>query len=174
MFTKLIKKVVVVAAFCFSMSSSAGVIVDTIDLNKYVGFWQNHSYFHNINDNGFNLGTAISGSLAINVYDDNRNDCFGFCSDLGEIILYTVEAFDFDTGAITFGNLNANLGVNALAEINSDGFLDMKISSLFGDFYIGSSVLTINTVEVAEPASFALLALGLIGLGFARRTQTQA
>lgn len=166
MLKNLIRTASLLVALSISANSFAGVITDIVTQNVKVKN-SSHSYSHNINDDGFVLGSALSGNLSINIYDDG---------DLwGEGAVITVESFDLDSGGVwgTFWGSAASgwandLEVNALVELNSDGFLNVKVSGL-GDFYVGNSVLTVTTADVSEPATLALFGLGLMGLGFSRR-----
>ena len=143
--------------------SNAGVITDTVEQNVYVGWWDSHTYSHDITDDGFNLGSAVSGTLSIAVSDD-RDSWYEFG---GESILFVVEAFDFDTGSFSFGSgFFGDLEVNALAALNDDGMLEVTVASLWGDFYVGDSVLT---VDVPAPSTLVLMSLGLLGLGAVRK-----
>jgi hypothetical protein len=131
-----------------------------------------YSYTHDINNNGFTLGTALNGTLQVSIGDD-ADSCSFFRPSGCEVILFTVEYFDFDTGSITLSGLQTDLDVQALAELNADGLLKVTVTSVWGDFYVGNSVLNVTTSGVAEPSSMALLGLGLLGLGLTRRRLQQ-
>jgi hypothetical protein len=84
-----------IALLAVASVSQAGLmsITDTVYQSEYLSWTQSHSYTHNINDDGFTPGsdTVISGDISINVTDDSRWDWF-------EIVVFTVEEFDLDTG----------------------------------------------------------------------------
>jgi len=48
----------------------AGLIVDTVEQNQYLYTSQSFSYTHDLNDDGFTLGSAISGTLSVDIMDD--------------------------------------------------------------------------------------------------------
>ena len=153
-------------AFLSPVAANADMIVDTVEQNVFVDWFGYHKFQHDINDDGFTLGTAVGGSLEILISDDGGN------WDFGESVLFVVEGFDFDTGGLTFGSaFVGDLEVNALGELNTDGLLDVKVQSLWGDFYVGDSTLTVYTESavVPEPEALFLLGLGMLGIGFARR-----
>jgi hypothetical protein len=158
-----------------STAANAIPIVDTIDQNIFLQTGDVYSYTHNLLDDGFNLGSATSGTIAVQLFDD--------ADAAWEVILIAVDKFDFDTDSFSIStsasSFDSALEINALAAVNSTGMLDITIASLWGDFYIGQSVLTVNAIDqlvstaevnsVPEPGILGMLGLGLIGVGIARR-----
>jgi len=157
-------------------AANAIPLTDTVEQNVYVGMWDSYSYTHDLTDDGFTPGSALRGNLEIQFSDD------GGQADGWEIVLVAVEDFDFDTDGLIFpvDAFSTDLGVSALAQVNATGILDVSVYSLWGDFYVGKSVLTIDTgtgeqaierASVPEPTILALLGFGALGFGFARRTR---
>ena len=162
----IFKTLLVTTVLLFSSISQAALITDVVDQYEKVNWLESYSYTHDLteaDDDPFTLGSAISGDITLTITDDSKWDWF-------ELVLIQIEEFDFDTGGLSLGStFIGDVEVNALAAINANGMLDVTVTSLSGDFYVGNSVLNIVTTDVPEPAVVALFGLGLLGLGFARR-----
>lgn len=151
-------------------------VVDTFDNNGLLHTGDSIGYTHNLLDNGFITGTATGGTIEVLFSDDTSDG--GYWGSAWEVILIVVDDFDFDTGGLSISttakSFSNELEVNALAEINSSGMLDIAITSLWGDFTIEKSILTVDreiTSEVSsvpEPGVLGMLAIGLLGIGLAR------
>lgn len=168
-----IKSAVLAAGTLLSVNSFAATITDVVDLNdQYVGAGQSITWTHNLNDNGFVLGTALSGILSIDLKDDSYSDG----AELGWV---TVEK-EWNFGDLLFNDdgfasitldFGTQLSASSLLRLNQDGFLDITLSSVYGDFKAVDSTLSVKTssASVPEPASLGLLGAGLIGMAVIRR-----
>jgi len=158
-----IKKMGLAIGLLFSASTFASTIVDVVDQNLSLsGLGSSVSYQHDITDHGFTFGSATSAYLEIEVES----------LDFWETLLFQIEEFDFDSGAITLGSMFAgSLEVEALAALNADGLLDITIySGFFTSVEIGQSTLT---VQVPAPATMLLFGLAIAGLAVRRQRQLQ-
>ena len=162
-----------------STASNASLITDTVEQNIYLNTFQSYQYTHDITDDGFALGNALSGTLSIDLYDDNRGSWvhvwrgFRYIPDGFEATLFTIADFDLDTdGATAYANDFYNsLGIQALASLNYNGLLDVTVFSIVGDFYLGNSVLT---VDVPEPSTIIMMLLALFSFVIIRARKTNS
>jgi len=164
---KFLKSYALLAALSFAaFQTQASIITDVEEVDTHVGWWQSVSWTHDLSDTAFSLGTALSASLTIELYDD----CDRCELIKGELATIVVGIIDFQDGAMFYNPVtdwSGSLGVNSLAALNSGGLLDVAVISLFGDFRIGDSTLEITTIP--EPGTPLMLSMGLLGLVGARR-----
>src|SRR5690606_33077800 len=144
------KKLIAVSALLFSASGYAAVITDVKDVDTFVDWWDSTSWTHDINDDGFALGSAQSATLSIEFWDD------GGLLDLGELATIVVVTIDFLYGSFVYVSTKdwmGSLSLSSLVALNTTGLLTVKVWSCLGDIYIINSSLEVFTNSIPEPGS---------------------
>jgi hypothetical protein len=130
-------------------------------------------FTHDITDgpNGFNRLTddVSSYQLVFNLYDD-RYDSFWNSKETAVAWLGASGVYGFNLTGTEYGGWTL---IGAL-QLELTGRLTVAITSLLGDFYLGSSTLTVqgtspNSSSVPEPGTRALFGTALLGFGLIRR-----
>jgi hypothetical protein len=125
-----------------------------------------YSFTHNINDNGFNSGAdaITSADIWITLLDDL--DAAQEKVKLSFDNLSIANNLEVDYSAYHF--------TVASSLLQADGLLNVSLNVFDGDFFFGGSLLNVqanhtNVAAVPEPTTWALMGLGLLGIGFASR-----
>ncbi len=121
--------------------------------------WTQAFTFNPIPDN-----KNVEGRLSLRLRDDSNNWLDGSEFAIG----WT------NTGAWSIGEVDTRAyNYNVLLQ---NGALTVTLASLGGDFYIDSSILTVNynaATPVPEPASMVLVGLGMLSVGFLARKRNR-
>lgn len=143
--------------------------VDSIDFtpDRYISTSTSFSYTHDIRDDGFTPLTDLvyDYSLTVDLFDDGDQAL--------EVALVNspgllADRVFFELSGQEFGGWS----LAGYAQIALTGLYDVTVSSLSGDFFLGSSTLVVQGDDrhsVPEPGATALLLLGLLGAAWAWR-----
>lgn len=166
---KLIKTAFLFTALIlFSATSRAAVMYDFAfsDINNgYADFSISLTYSDYVTSTGMaaapNAPHATPFGYSVNYAGTNIHGSWGFDDDTGSVI--DDGGFSFGGDAFYFSNLDANPYVTVAGIYNG---------ILAGPSIFGTVVLTVTDVPVPEPSIIALFAIGIFGIGYARRRQS--
>jgi hypothetical protein len=171
---KLTKKGIAAAAVLMAagLGSTANATpmdwVNTKNLNVLISDPLEPVQFTHTLDN-FNPGadTISSYQLVFNLFDDHDSSKWEIEAAVFSQPDYLIDTLWFDLS----GTETAGWSLAGRAQLNASGSLSVAITSLLGDFYLGSSTLIAHGDKspIPEPGTLALFGAALFGFGLMRR-----
>lgn len=144
--------------------ASAILITDEVEVNTFLSSWESVYWEHDFGDQLTATGTISDATLSISFWDDGgQYDGWEFALGVADYGQWAVR--EIDTGSYSFDIVASSL---------YDGVLGIYVTSLLGDFGIGTSSLSFNldsnnavSASVPEPGVLSLLGAGLLAVGLA-------
>lgn len=179
----ILKSLAVITLVLVGANTNAKIVSDFIDIhednNGYLLLSAGEAYTvtHDLTDNGVPSDYQVEDAwLTIGLADDIYGWWNGDPWGQLEFALITGQGVnsgnvEVDGNIFHYDYQFLSVGTNGVAELNNFGQLEVTITSLYGDFYWKNSELfaSIAAVNVTEPKTLALLFIGALGLGLARR-----
>lgn len=140
--------------------------VDLVDPNPDLKMCQcalsHYEFVHNIKDNGFDpYSNFINDATLVLTLEDDVDPTLSETVRIKIENITVQQAMEVDAGPYVFNIQTAFL--------QTDGKLKVQLNPKSGDFWFRKSELTVNAEAIPEPSTIGLLAVGLLGLGFAAR-----
>lgn len=178
----------VAAMVCAGPAAHAVTITDLIDPTPDITVTPSSSYnfTHDITDglNGFVVGfdTINSALITINLIDNvnKNNETFTFTIGSNGTSQVSNNSNVPNGNSVTPYNISL---VASLPDLVLDGLLSVLLSATAGDYIFTSSLLSADvtrgvtqppTSQVPEPATALLMAIGLAGFGWRRKSKRAA